>query len=107
MPAQCRAARKRILDASARAQAAGVSAAAITAACAGVPHGEAHVIPHTGGMPAEVELPPEVHENVRSTQAEYMSVAAERADAGFDTLSAVCEHATDMLMVRDTYMRSQ
>ena len=42
-------------------------------------------------------------ENVRTTQAEYLAVAAAKADEGFDSLSEAAAHATDMLMVRDAY----
>ena len=44
-----------------------------------------------------------VLENVATTQAEYLSTAYDKADAGFDTLTAAAQHATDMLIVRQAY----
>lgn len=42
-------------------------------------------------------------ENVATTQAEYLTVALEKADKGFPDLTSATEHATDMLMVHNAY----
>ncbi len=39
--------------------------------------------------------------NVATTQSEYVVEAWRRAEAGFSTLTAACEHATDLLAVRE------
>jgi|TARA_B110000046_G_scaffold14713_1_gene14195 hypothetical protein len=40
---------------------------------------------------------------VATTQAEYLTVALEKADKGFPDLTSATEHATDMLMVHNAY----
>ena len=49
------------------------------------------------------EIPDEVHENIATTQAEYLTIAYDRAEVGFDTLTAASGHATDALMVKNAY----
>ena len=55
--------------------------------------GTVAVMPAVGGTEEPlpfVELPSEALEHVRITQAEYLSVVMERADAGFSTLAEAC-----------------
>ena len=42
-------------------------------------------------------------ENVATTQAEYLAVALDKAEEGFDEPTPAFEHATDMLLVRNAY----
>jgi hypothetical protein len=49
------------------------------------------------------DIPDHVHENVATIQAEYLTVAYETAEAGFDTFAAAAEHATDTLVVKNAY----
>jgi hypothetical protein len=110
------AARKLKRTAAAEITSAGITSAAMTAAggtphtaACGVPQGEAQVPPtyESGEAAPSAGVPSDALLNVLMTQAEYLCVASERADAGFDTLGEACEHATDMLMVRDAYMQGQ
>ena len=38
-----------------------------------------------------------------TTQAEYLAVALDKAEEGFDEPTPAFEHATDMLLVRNAY----
>ena len=50
-----------------------------------------------------VEISDTLRENVATTQAEYLAVAYDMAEAGFDTLTEAAEHATDALLVKNAY----
>ena len=41
--------------------------------------------------------------NVATTRAEYLAVALDKAEHGFDSHTEAAEHATDMLLVRNAY----
>ena len=58
--------------------------------------------PPTPRLPDREETIDMLH-NVATTAAEYLSVGVVKAEAGYDTRTAACEHATDIACVHDAY----